>query len=69
VIVKITGVQASGPPTRSSSSRSAEVAQLQSLLQRCIRGLEDQVKAARPAKPAARSRQKKRKKKNARRVS
>ncbi|HET9447703.1 MAG TPA: MarR family transcriptional regulator [Steroidobacteraceae bacterium] len=43
-----------------------EVAQLQNLLHRCIRGLEDQVEAARPAKPAARSRQKKKK---ARRVS
>jgi DNA-binding MarR family transcriptional regulator len=43
-----------------------EVGQLQNLLHRCIRGLEDQVQETRPAKPAARS---KAKKKRARRVS
>ena len=35
-----------------------EVGQLQNLLHRCIRGLEEQVEEARPAKPAARSKAK-----------
>lgn len=47
-----------------------EVTQLQSLLHRCIRGLDAQVGRARPAKPAARRQSNnKAKKKRARRVS
>jgi DNA-binding MarR family transcriptional regulator len=46
-----------------------EIAQLQNLLHRCIRGLDAQVEQARPAKPAARQSNNGTKKKRARRVS
>lgn len=49
-----------------SALAGREVAQLQGLLHRCIRGLDEQADEARPAKPAARSRTRK---KRVRRVS